>query len=280
MKNWEDITPGILADFAIKGLCPSKLITKHYDESFVKQACYELRVGEIVWHTYIRKPESRKVSIKDQSGVYLPSRAYATIMTMEEVDLPADCVGRIMTKGQLFSIGISAVNTYVDPGFSGPLGITLINHSSKPIFIPIGQAIAKIEFIKLNMEVEDPYKGPHLKAGDLWPIPDSYYNIPSEIDAKTYPEDLKDPIIKEIENKITSLENRLTTKTHTILTLFIIIIPLIVSSILYWISNWASMTSAVRTLIIIIGVAIGALAAITYWWKTICGFLELVRKRK
>jgi len=129
MKYWKNIKPGIIADFEIKKLCPSELITKGYDPGSVKQTCYELRVGETVWYTYLKNSKLRKTSVKDKGGVYLPPKAYATIITMEELELPTDCVGRIMTKGQLFSIGISAVNTYADPGFSGHLGITLINHS-------------------------------------------------------------------------------------------------------------------------------------------------------
>jgi dCTP deaminase len=267
MADWEHIKPGILADFEIKGLCPSKLIINRYDPRCVRQTCYELCVGEIVWYTYIREPESRKVSIKDQGGVYLPPKAYATIITREELKLPADCVGRIMTKGQLFSIGISAVSTYVDPGFSGPLGITLINHSSKPVFIPIGEPIAKIEFTKLSTAVKDPYKGPHLQAGSLWPIPDSYHNVPSSINTKKHPEELKDTIIKEIENK-----------TSLIKVLFIIMVPLIISSIFYWISNWASMGLIAKYVITISSSVAIALAAIITCLKSLSGFFKSLFK--
>lgn len=272
MKYWKNIKPGIIADFEIKKLCPSELITKGYDPGSVKQTCYELRVGETVWYTYLKNSKLRKTSVKDKGGVYLPPKAYATIITMEELELPTDCVGRIMTKGQLFSIGISAVNTYADPGFSGHLGITLINHSTKPVFIPIGEPIAKIEFIKLNTAVKEPYRGPHLQASKLWPIPDSYYNIPSSIDTTKYPEELKEPVIKETENKISLIKDELTKKTYTLIALFVIIVPLIISSILYWISNWPSMTSTAKTVFIIIWIGAGILAGIINYWKIISGF--------
>lgn len=279
MEYWENIKPGIIADFEIIKLCPSKLIIKGYDPESVKQTCYELRVGETVWYAYLKNTKFRKTSIKEKGGVYLPPKAYATIITMEELELPTDCVGRIMTKGQLFSIGISAVNTYADPGFSGHLGITLINHSTKPVFIPIREPIAKIEFIKLNATVRDPYRGPHLQAGELWPIPDSYYNIPSSIDTTKYPEELKEPVIKEIENKISLIKDELTKKTYTLIALFVIIVPLIISSILYWISNWPSMSLTAKSVFIIILTISGALASIINYWKTISGFfLKLFKK--
>jgi dCTP deaminase len=268
MKSWQDIEPGVLVDFEIKKLCQAGiLITKNYDEKFIKQTCYEIRAGEIAWYTYKREPPFRKVSIKNQGGVYLPPKGYVTIITMEELEFPVDCIGRIMTKGQLFSIGISAVNTYVDPGFSGPLGITLMNHSSKPIFIPVGEPIAKIEFTKLTKAVGDPYKGRHLQGGDLWPIPDSYYNIPPSIDTTKYPDELKDPIIRKIEN----------TK-YTIRALSIIIIPLIISSILFWILNWRSLTLTVRSVGIIISGVIAILAIIAKWWESLSRFLKLFKK--
>jgi dCTP deaminase len=267
MTKWEDIKPGILIDSEINALCSSKLlITNNYDSRFVKQTCYELRAGDTMWNTYIRNPELRKVSIKERGSVYLPAKGYATIMTMEELKLPPDCVGRIMTKGQLFSIGISAVNTYADPGFNGPLGITLINHSTKPIFIPIGDPIAKIEFEKLNAEVAEPYKGRHLNAGDLWPIPDSYYKVPSSIDVKKYPEELKHPIIKETQNKIRVL--------------FILTLPSFIASILYWISNWKSMSTIAKSIFTITYVLLATLAAVIWRWKEISGFLKSLRRKK
>jgi len=278
MTTWENITPGVLIDEDIRKLCPSKLVTGNYDPEFVRQTCYELRVGEIVWHTYIREPSNRKVSIKEQGGVYLPPKGYTTIITKEEVELPEDCVGRIMTKGQLFSIGISAVNTYVDPGFSGPLGITLMNHSSRPIFIPIGEPIAKIEFVKLSRTVKEPYKGPHLKSGNLWPIPDSYYNIPSFVDTKEYPVELKDLAILEIERKISLIKDELTTRKRTIRVLFIIAIPLIISSILYWVSNWASMSVVVQYMFLASWGVMGVLAGIPWWWNLVSGFVRLFKK--
>ncbi len=278
-KDWDDIQPGTIGDFQLKKICPKKLITKCYDPGFVKQTCYELRVGNTVWYTYLRDSALRKKSIKEEGGVYLPPKAYATIITMEELELPADCVARIMTKGQLFSIGISAVNTYADPGFIGNLGITLINHSNKPVFIPIGEPIAKIEFVKLRKEISEPYKGPHLNAGKLWPIPDAYYNIPPSIDTTEYPEELKEPVIKEIENKISLIKNELTKKTYTLIALFVIIVSLTISSILYWISNWPSMSSTAKSVFIIFLTISGALASIINYWKTISGFfLKLFKK--
>jgi dCTP deaminase len=279
MGKWDNIKPGILVDWEIKELCPDGLITGNYDPKFVKQTCYELRVGKTAWYTYRRNPEYRKVSIEDQGGVHLFPNAYVTIMTMEELEIPKDCVARIMTKGQLFSLGIAAVNTYADPGFSGPLGITLMNHSNRNIFIPIGEPIAKIEFVKLNRAVKDPYKGPHLKAGRLWPIPDSYYNIPLSIATQRLPDELKELSILEIEDKIRTIETKLTQKTQTIIALFIVIVPLIISSVLYWISNWSSMTPILKTAIIITTSVMATLAIVTNWWKSISGFLQLFRKK-
>ena len=65
---------------------------------------------------------------------------------MERISLPDRLLGRVLAKGQLFSIGILPVCTYADPGFDGRLGITLFNFSRHYISIKPGQPIAKIEF--------------------------------------------------------------------------------------------------------------------------------------
>ncbi len=70
----------------------------------------------------------------------------------------------------MFSVGLSPVSTYADPGFSGNIGIVTQNLSDKFIELPIGESIAKVDFSLLSNEVERPYRGQHGFQTQIWPI--------------------------------------------------------------------------------------------------------------
>lgn len=107
-----------------------------------------------------------------------------TIITYEEIDLPDFILGRIISKGQLFSIGLSPVITFADPGFSGNLGITFVNLSKRTVKFNYGDTICKIEFEKLGKAVGKPYRGPHNFASQIWPINTSRFLPERKIESK------------------------------------------------------------------------------------------------
>jgi dCTP deaminase len=84
-------------------------------------------------------------------------------------------LGRILTKGRLFSVGILPVNTYADPGFTGRLGITLYNASQRYLKISPGEPIAKIEFSVLPKPVSREYRGQHGYETEIWPISTQFF---------------------------------------------------------------------------------------------------------
>ena len=136
-----------------------ELITQNFEPKNIKQACYELRASDLFYETSSSREDKRV--IVDGSGYILPPSSYVTAIVCETIDLPNDVLARIMAKGQLFSIGIVPVNTCADPGFRGRLGITLLNASHRHLVIQPGEAIAKIEFVKLSRSVSRPYSGAH-----------------------------------------------------------------------------------------------------------------------
>jgi len=169
---WDEINlqQGLLTDEDIITLGKEKLlITENFEEQQVHQTCYELRVGDIGYYL-LRDEPNRKVTIDPDHPLILRPGDVVTILTKEEVALPDDMIGRIFSKGHLFSIGLSPVVTLVDPGFSGHLGITFINHSKKRLSFVHEDLICKIEFVKLNKKVKNPYKGPHNYAEQIWPV--------------------------------------------------------------------------------------------------------------
>lgn len=159
---------GTLSDKQIREFCRSgKLITSNFETNNIKQACYELRSSNIY---YDLSDNNKKYELQADEYILIKPKQLVVIITYESLSLPKDILGRILTKGSLFSLGLIPVNTYADPGFYGKLGIVFNNLSNNYIKINIHESIAKIEFSKLQEEVESDYKGQHGYETQIWPI--------------------------------------------------------------------------------------------------------------
>ncbi len=149
-----------------------KLITEDFRKENVKQACYELRAGNCYYDLNLG---NEKKTVRDRGIILLKPHQRIVVITKEKLNLPSDILARILTKGVLFSVGISPVNTYADPGFVGRLGIVLQNTSNRYLKIRSGEAIAKIEFNRLQNPVTEVYHGQHGYETEIWPIKTDYF---------------------------------------------------------------------------------------------------------
>lgn len=160
---------GTLADTDILDLCQAgRLIIDHFDPANVKQACYELRASSVY---YDLARGDAKYELMDGQYILIKPKQLVVIITLESLDLPADIIGRVLTKGKLFSVGLLPVNTYADPGFYGQLGMVFYNLSNNFLKILPGEAIAKVEFSRLQRPVKRPYHGQHGYQTKIWPVP-------------------------------------------------------------------------------------------------------------
>ncbi len=170
---------GTLNDTDIIDLCNSgELIIENFSKKNVKQACYELTASNIY---YDISNSHKKYILRDNEYILIKPKQMVVILTEETLYLPNDILGRILTKGKLFSIGLLPVNTYADPGFQGKLGVVFSNISNDYLKIIPGEAIAKIEFNKLEMAVSKPYSGQHGYETGIWPVPTEYILTPEDI---------------------------------------------------------------------------------------------------
>lgn len=166
---WQGIPSGTIVDEDLELLARAgQLITHEFSADRIRQACYELRASDTFWEISSKDEDKRKVLT---DGYLLAPKTPVVSITRESISLPPDVLARILTKGQLFSVGILPVNTYADPGFDGRLGITLWNASNRWIRIAPDQPIAKIEFQRLPRPVARPYAGQHGYETEIWPIP-------------------------------------------------------------------------------------------------------------
>src|SRR4051812_16795201 len=109
---WADVPIGTLNDEDIEALARAeRLITSEFEEGCIRQACYELRASDTFWDLTLADEDKRLVQ---GDGFLLGPKRSVVCITKESLSLPSDVLGRVLTKGQLFSIGILPVNTYAD----------------------------------------------------------------------------------------------------------------------------------------------------------------------
>lgn len=130
-------------------------------------ACYELRMGNVY---YDLTEGGTRFSLKVGEAALIKPGHRVVLITTEELIIPNDILVRVVSKGALFSVGLSPVSTYADPGFTGNLGIVTQNISDKFIELPQGEPIAKADFSKLSAPAARPYQGQHGFQVGIWPI--------------------------------------------------------------------------------------------------------------
>lgn len=130
-------------------------------------ACYELSMGSVYYD--LTESGSRFALAPGEKALLKPGHR-VVLITAEELNVPVDVLVRIVSKGSLFSVGLSPVATYADPGFKGNLGIVTENNSDKYIELPQGEPIAKADFTRLSGPAARPYHGQHGFQAGIWPI--------------------------------------------------------------------------------------------------------------
>jgi dCTP deaminase len=150
----------------LKEIGKNRLI-KDADSSLCTGASYELRLSDVY---YDLTESDHPIQVAAGESILIKPGHHVVLITKENLDVPPNLVGRVVCKGSLFSIGLSHVATYADPGFKGNLGIVTHNISDKYILLPQGEPIAKIDFTELSSPAKNLYEGQHGFRTQIWPI--------------------------------------------------------------------------------------------------------------
>ncbi|MGE3424982.1 MAG: hypothetical protein AB7N24_23280 [Dehalococcoidia bacterium] len=167
-----------LSDVQIKAAMALGHLVVGGSETQVGPACYELRMGPVY---YDLTEGDKRIEIDAESHVLIKPGHRVVLITLEELSIPNDLIARVTSKGSLFSVGLSPVSTYADPGFKGNLGVVTQNLSDKYILLPLGEPIAKIDFALLSSPSANPYHGQHGFKTQIWPIKHHLQRVYKEV---------------------------------------------------------------------------------------------------
>jgi hypothetical protein len=113
-----------LSDASILTEMKKGRLIKNGDQQQVSGACYELRLGNVY---YDLTESDHPIQIQAGEPVLIKPGHRVVLITHEELLVPNNILVRVVSKGSLFSVGLSPVATYADPGFTGNLGIVTHN---------------------------------------------------------------------------------------------------------------------------------------------------------
>lgn len=168
----------VLCDHEILAEINSQRLIVGADEIMIGGAYYQLRMGSVY---YDLTEGAQRFALRPDQSVLIKPGHRVVLITVEELIVPADMLVRIVSKGSLFSIGLSPVATYADPGFKGNLGIVTENISDKYIELSQGEPIAKADFTRLSTPATRLYHGQHGFQAGIWPLKTHLQKVHKEV---------------------------------------------------------------------------------------------------
>src|SRR6266852_2992989 len=96
-----------------------------FDGKMLQPASYDLKVGKHA-ASVPKNGDDGRIDLEKEGVLFIAPYAPAVIFTLEQLSLSTSYVGRFGLKSKLARRGITAsVGLQIDPGFSGPLSVTL-----------------------------------------------------------------------------------------------------------------------------------------------------------
>jgi deoxycytidine triphosphate deaminase len=142
----------------------SLIVPGSWDAKCIRHASYTLRLGtkvEIASASRANLEEGRDFFVRDLHGgdhFDLMPGDTAKLYSTEMLRIP-DCVmGLTVARGLMFFEALIPENTYVDPGFNGPLYTTVTNLSHRIVRLHHNDPIARLFLYRLSEPVHQSYQ--------------------------------------------------------------------------------------------------------------------------
>jgi deoxycytidine triphosphate deaminase len=162
----EMLNHNILTDHDLEALVASQKIIDPFDIEQLSGCSYDLRAGK----TLRSRNRGRTFNLA-RTDYEIESGECVTFETFEIVNFRRPLLfGFVVNKHSILAKGLVHPITKIDPGFSGPLAITLFNHGSTPEPIRFKQPLVSLVVFPLGAEPKRIYgtsKPPSYREGSL-----------------------------------------------------------------------------------------------------------------
>ena len=163
---------------ALRQRIPAGNLVTPYDAGRIKQAAYELSLGNEAYVT--SSPAKKKISLRPGDHVDIPPGQFALLHTAEVVQVPPNALAFISIKARIKLKGLVNVSGFhVDPGFNGQLVFSVYNAGCRSVLIGCGDPVFLIWFSDLTESTRDLYSGGY--AGQRGIRPEAVMEIDGDI---------------------------------------------------------------------------------------------------
>jgi len=126
-----------------------------FDTPYRTNISYDLHVGK----EYHKVGEPTKKPLSPGQKISLLPGTSAIIRVMEEVHFPRKRFGQIVSRASLLQKGIANWVTKVDPGYNGPLFVTVYNFGVEPQELSYNDPFCALYLLDTSPEGVRPYRG-------------------------------------------------------------------------------------------------------------------------
>ena len=130
----------------------------------MKPASIDLRLGNIYYEYDIKHYvlgehiDKNKVKKKEFEELTLGSGETAFIGLYEKMTIPDTTIGIIFPRSSITRLGIQIAATYMNPGYSGNMPITIVNHTANSIIIKPKIRVVQLVLLSLSNLPNNLYK--------------------------------------------------------------------------------------------------------------------------
>ncbi len=154
-----------LNDKAIKLLMSNgNRIVEPFDELSLQPASIDLKLGNTSYEynldKYILgdKIDEKLINKKTFNSLPLESGKVVFVGIHEKISIPENTMGIIFPRSSITRLGIQIVSTYMNPGYTGYMPLTIINHTGYQVLLKPGIRIVQLSLFFLNDRPDKLYK--------------------------------------------------------------------------------------------------------------------------
>jgi dCTP deaminase len=137
-----------------------------FDEDMLQPASYDMKIGKNA--ATVPKNGDPRIDLEIERVLLVPGYAPAQLFTLEEIKLPLNMVGHFGVMSSLSRRGLFAsVGIQIDPGWEGPLSVSLMNLTPNPVALNFGDTFCTLEIERLAVPASEPYSGKYQKRSSF-----------------------------------------------------------------------------------------------------------------
>lgn len=144
-------------DFDMDG---RSLLIQPFDDSQPAEGAsnisYDLRVGG----SYLDHRDTEPRTLAAGQKISISPGMAIIIETKEHVHFPKTLFGQIVPKVEWLQKGLANTPTKIDPGYNGPLAVTVFNHGSRTVTLEPGTAFCSMFVTDVDVDLLRPYDKP------------------------------------------------------------------------------------------------------------------------